>query len=135
MILLFTMQPNSAILVLWIFWLIMEQIFIQRIMMILFHVFLYSTTYCCTTWSFEYCWIFDQWRIRYWIKNTMLFVRVFLHTPLHLASSYGNIYIVQFLINHEANINAKDCDLNFAFKKILLFIMLLQVAILVFWNC
>lgn len=29
------------------------------------------------------------------------------YTPLHMASHYGNIKLVKFLLQHQANVNAK----------------------------
>jgi len=50
-------------------------------------------------------------------------------TPLHFATVKGHLDIVEYLINHKANINAKSEDIGILYEVIPLFIMLLKKVI------
>jgi len=55
-------------------------------------------------------------------------------TSLHFAASNGHLSVVECLVNHKADINAKTKDVEFSYLKRLLFIMLLKMDILVLLN-
>jgi len=43
-------------------------------------------------------------------------------TPLHCASENGHLSVVEYLVNHKADINAKDNSVEFLYFRWLLFI-------------
>jgi len=55
-------------------------------------------------------------------------------TPLHYAASRGNLRIVEYLVNHNADINAKNKKDEFLLLIGLQFIMLLIMNIKGFLN-
>jgi len=55
-------------------------------------------------------------------------------TALHYAAEYGHLSVVEYLVNHKADINAKDNYIEFLYLIGLLFIMLLKMVILVLLN-
>jgi len=56
-------------------------------------------------------------------------VSIFAKTPLHNASSKGHLNVVEFLVNNQADINAKDGNVEFFGLMKLLFIVLLEMVI------
>jgi len=55
-------------------------------------------------------------------------------TPLHRAAINGHFSVVEYLVNHKADINAKDGGVEFLYLIILLFTGLLIMVILVLLN-
>jgi len=55
-------------------------------------------------------------------------------TPLHFAAENGHLSVVEYLINQQTDIDAKDIMVEFEYLIILLFIELLQMVILVLLN-
>jgi len=53
---------------------------------------------------------------------------------VHVAAEQGHLSVVEYLVNHKADINAKDNCVEFLYFIRLLFIMLLIMAILVLLN-
>ena len=43
-------------------------------------------------------------------------------TPLHYAAENGHLSVVEYLVNHKADVNLKDNDVEFSKFKVLLFI-------------
>jgi len=56
---------------------------------------------------------------------------MFNETPLHFASHNGNHTIVEYLVNHKVDMNAKNKENDILFLTRLLFIMLHIIVILV----
>ena len=55
-------------------------------------------------------------------------------TPIHFAAFKGHTNVVEYLLNQEADLNAKDSNAALIYLVKLLFIMLLQMVILVLLN-
>jgi len=55
-------------------------------------------------------------------------------TPLHFAAEKGHLSVVEYLVDQQADINAKNQDVEFLYLIILLFIELLLMVILVLLN-
>ena len=63
----------------------------------------------------------------------MGFVFGFKNTPLHWASANGHLSVVQYLVNQNADINAKNYRIEFYFLMILHFILHILRVINVLW--
>jgi len=43
-------------------------------------------------------------------------------TPLHIAAQRGHLSVVEYLVNHKADINAKNKNVDFVYLMRLLFL-------------